>query len=266
MGLCKDKSTTYLAGLGYNVVRHPSAGFRPLGLLGRQNKATLQLGPLNLLITNPPGPLPAITSDVPAADINGQTSSKLSIGIGINILGTLIGAMGGGNLGANLNFTNAQQVEFSYTDVTNDSAVPLEVGNYLRSAAVDAGNLILEQYVLGNGELFLITKIAKSKKFSIKFEKSNGVDAKVDVPAIQQIAGGKITVGASGDSKSTLSFEGATPLRFAFQCFQVGVVDGVLSLTSVQAGAVPAAFAGGEKAFALVTNGLLDLEKGPVVT
>ena len=93
--LCSDKSTTFLRGLGYNVVRHPSADFTPLGLLGRQNGETIRLGPLNLLITNPPGPLPKVTADVVAADINGQATSKLDIGIGANILGTLIGAMRG---------------------------------------------------------------------------------------------------------------------------------------------------------------------------
>jgi hypothetical protein len=73
MGIRKDKSTTYLAGLGYNVVRHPSAGFRPLTLLGRQNGAVNRLGPLNLLITNPPDTLPQVTADVLSADVNGQT-------------------------------------------------------------------------------------------------------------------------------------------------------------------------------------------------
>lgn len=85
--------------------------------------------------------------------------------------------MGAGNLGVNLSFTDAKQLQFSFTDVTNDSVVPLDVGNYLRNAAVDNANLILQQYVLGNGELFLVTKIAKYNKFSVKFEKGNGIDA-----------------------------------------------------------------------------------------
>jgi hypothetical protein len=34
---CVDKSLTYLAGLGYNVIRYPSADFAPLKLLGKQN-------------------------------------------------------------------------------------------------------------------------------------------------------------------------------------------------------------------------------------
>jgi hypothetical protein len=266
MGICKDKSTTYLAGLGYNVVRHPSAGFRPLTLLGRQNGTVNQLGPLNLLITNPPDTLPQVTADVLSADVNGQTSSKLSLGIGVNVLGTLIGALGGGNLGFKLNFTDASHVEFSYTDVLNDSVLPLDVGNYLKKATVDADNLILQQYVLGRGELFLVTKIAKSKKFRVKFEKSDSTDASVDVPVLQGIAGGNVKVGVSGSSSSTVSFEGTQPLSFAFQCFQVGVYDGVLDLSSSAPGAIAAGVSislAGDPPLQLSQGGLLDVD-GPM--
>ena len=54
MGIfCNDKSMTALAGLGYNVVRHPSANFRPMLLIGKQSGEFLQLGSLNQLITKP---------------------------------------------------------------------------------------------------------------------------------------------------------------------------------------------------------------------
>src|SRR5438477_3364628 len=236
MGLCNDQSVTFLRGLGYNVVRHPTAALKPLDLIGVQNGESNYLGPLNLLITKPPTDLPKIQTDIPAADVNGQKSSKLSIGIGVNILGAVIGAMGG-NLGLDLSYTDAKRLEFQYTGVLNDQAVPLEVGNYLREGEVDAGNLILKQYVLGNGKLFLVTKTAKSKKFTVSFEKSNGSAATVNVPLIQGAVGGKIEIKAEGQYKHILSFEGPQPLVFGFQNYQVGVKDGNLALTSSQAGA-----------------------------
>jgi hypothetical protein len=237
---CSDKSMKALAGLGYNVVRHPSANFRPLILIGNQKGEFLQLGSLNQLITNAPGPLPPITTGEPGTGIQGQSSSKLDLGIGANILGNIIGAMGG-NLGVNVSYTDARQIEFKYTDVTLDSVVPLDVGNYLRDGEVDAGNLILQQYVLGNGELFIVTKVAKSKKFSVSYEKKNALGAKVDVPSLEALAGANVKVAVDSQKSSVISFDGTTPLGFAFQCMQVGVVDGVLSLTSVKAGAVVAA-------------------------
>jgi len=114
-----------------------------------QNKETQVLGLLSQLITSP-RTLAWRHLDEPAANISGQKTAKLDVGIGANILGTLIGAMGG-NLGVNLGYTDARKVEFTYKDVTLDSAVPLDIGNYLRDGRVDAGNLILQQFVLGNG-------------------------------------------------------------------------------------------------------------------
>jgi hypothetical protein len=262
MGLCNDQSVTFLKGLGYNVVRHPSAALKPLDLIGIQNKESGYLGPLNLLITNPPASLPQTNKDIPAANINGKKSSKLSIGIGVNILGSVIGAMGG-NLGIDLSYTDAKTIEFQYSDVLNDEVVPLEVGNYLRDGEVDAGNLILKQYVLGNGKLYLTTKIAKSKKFTVSFERSNGSGAKVDVPIIQAAVGGKIDVKVDTTSKHVITFEGPQPLAFGFQCYQVGVRDGNLDLLAVQSGAVPLSVTGGAGGGASPTlingDGLLDL-------
>jgi len=201
------------------------------------------LGPLNHLIKNPPGPLPGVTAGEPGAGIQGESSSKLDLGIGATILGSIIGAMGG-NLGINVSYTDARRIEFQYTDVTLDSVVPLEIGNYLKDGEVDAGNLILQQYVLGDGELFVVTKVAKSKKFSVSYEKKNSAGAKVDVPVLQSLAGANVSVSADSKNASLITFEGPTPLGFAFQCFQVGVADGQLSLTSVKAGAVAAATTG----------------------
>jgi hypothetical protein len=262
MGACSDKSTKFLASKGYSVVRHPSVDYKPLMLLGRQNKEVLLLGPLNLLITNPPGPLPGTAADQPAADLNGNTSDKLGIGVGLNILSNIIGAMGG-NLSASVNFTKAKKMEFTYRDVVTDSVVPLNVGNYLKDAEVDAANLVLREYVLGNGELFLITKVAKSNVFTVKFQSSSGTAIGVDVPVIKAVAGGNVKVDVGGESNSEVSFQGNTRLSFAFQCFQVGVLDGNLALTSVKAGAIAAAVpaSGDAAAEPLIQGQLLDVRR-----
>lgn len=258
MGICSDTGIKALAHLGYNVVRHPSANFRPLILIGKQKGEFLRLGGLNQLITNAPGALPTLTEDEPGAGIQGQASSKLDLGIGANILGTLIGAMGG-NLGINVSYTDARKIEFQYTDVTLDSVQPLDVGNYLRDGEVDAGNLILQQYVIGNGELFVVTKVAKSKKFSVSYEKKNSTGASVDVPQLQALAGANVKVSVDAARASLITFEGDVPLGFAFQCFKVGVIDGVLSLMSVKAGAVTAAIGAGATVQPPLEEGLLDI-------
>lgn len=260
---CKDNSLTYLAGIGYNVIRHPDNTFAPLKLLGEQKGEFVLLGSLQQLITGSPAALPAVSSNQTAADINGQRSSSLKLGVGANILGSLINAMGG-NLGASVNYTDATQMTFEYQDVLVDSVMPLDAGNYLRNGHVDAENLVLKQYVLGNGNLYLITKVAKSDKFSVHYSKSNGVDASVQVPVIQAAVGGNLSVSTTGNSGSAVTFQGQTSLPFGFQCFTIGLEDGELSLTNTKAGDVFGAIAGAAVVNlqpVILGNGLLNVSK-----
>jgi hypothetical protein len=208
-----------------------------MDLIGIQSGESLYLGHLNQLIGESAEGLPAIEANIESAEMSGQSSSKLSIAIGANVLGSLIGAMGG-TLGVNTSYTDARRIEFTFTDVINDLVVPLAVGDYLREADVDAGNLILQQYVLGYGSLYLITKTAKSRKFLVKYERKNGTIAEIDAKALPQLTGGNVTVDSSHAAEGVVSFAGATPLVFGFQCFRVGVAEGELTLTSVRAGNV----------------------------
>ena len=260
MGLCKDEATTYLKGLGYNVIRVPQQGIEPLQLIGRQKGMIAILGPLNLLVNNPPAELPVITRDQLATDINGRSSSRFSIGLGANILGNIIGAMGG-NLGVNVNYTNAKSIQLIFQDVLADSTVPLEVGNYLSACDVDARNLILKEYVLGNGELYLITKTIKSDKIVVTYEQEGGTGAKVDVPVLQEIVGGNVSVNTARGVASTINYKGKEKLPFGFQCFEVGVLNGDLSLVGLKAGNM---FLGvseddADASIQLAPNGLLDI-------
>jgi hypothetical protein len=242
MGICRDAATTYLKNLGYNVVRHPREGIDPLQLIGKQKGTVLQLGGLDKLIANPPASLPAITRNQIAVDLSGQASSKLDLAVGINILGSFIKAMTGNNLGLKVSYQKADKIQFQFADVTTDSVVPLDVGNYLRQGDVDNDNLILEQYVLGNGTLYLITRTVKAKKFNVVAEKSNGTGVELEVPMIQGIVGGNLKVTADSARSAQITYEGPVSLTFGFQCFEVGVAGGELSLVSAKPGVVALKF------------------------
>jgi hypothetical protein len=237
MSICRDKSTTFLRDLGYNVVRHPTARISPLDLIGVQKGESLYLGHLNQLVGAENDGLPEIERNVKSAEIRSEESSRMSIAIGANILGNLIGALGG-NLGVRTSYTDAQRISFAFKNVLNDLVVPLDVGDYLREAQVDAANLILQQYVLGRGVLYLITRTVKSREFTVRYERKNQTDASVDVRVLKDLVGTNVEVEAAAERSSVISFSGRTPLVFGFQCFRVGVSEGDLALTSVRAGNV----------------------------
>jgi hypothetical protein len=261
MGLCKDAATTYLQRLGYNVVRHPREGIAPLQLIGVQGGETLYLGGLDRLLANPPGTLPEITRDEVTADIHGQKSSKLDLAIGVNILQSVLSAQGG-NLGVSTGYQGVRTIQFVFDQVLSDSVEPLALGDYLRGGVVDADNLVLHQYVLGNGRLFVITRTVKTSKFTVKAESRADVAAALDVPKIQEIVSGNVKVTAGAEDTGTVSYEGSKHLVFGFQCFEVGVADGVLALMQVKSGILALAAESGASPAAptvLASNGLLDV-------
>ncbi|MBX3190079.1 MAG: hypothetical protein KF819_23840 [Labilithrix sp.] len=263
MGLCTDDATTYLKRLGYNVVRHPREGVNPLDLVGRQNGETRYLGSLDQLIKRPPETaLPPVKTDEVAGDVQGQASSKLNFAIGVNLLQSVLSALGG-NAGINVGYKGAKTVQFVFDNVLTDSVRPLDLGDYLKAGEVDDANLILQQYVLGNGRLFVVTRTVKTNKFTVKAESSSGTEAALDVPAIQKIVSGNVKVTAAAEKSGTVSYEGDKKLVFGFECFEVGVAGGTLSLMSSKSGAV--ALSAGSSTTVKPTivdeNGLLDFDE-----
>lgn len=142
-------------------------------------------------------------------------------------------------------------MQFVFSKVLTDAAVPLEIGNYLRSGVVDTGNLIIEQYVLGNGRLFVISRTIKTSKFTVQTEQDRAAQGGLDVPPIQSVANGHLKVDTSAVASGTVAYEGDKNLIFGFECFEVGVVDGKLSITSTRSG--PLALADGAPASVLPT-------------
>jgi hypothetical protein len=238
MGVCHDKTTVMLRTQNYNVVRHPRDGILPLQLIGQFQDAVHLLGGLDKLIVNPPAQSPKITSDVAAADLEGEQSDKQDIGIGLNFLGSVLSALSGGNLDIKAQYNRARKLQFTFNDVTTDSVEPLDVGNYLKKGQVDADNLVLQQFVLGKGNLFLITTCLKAKRITVKTENDKGGEVALDVPVIKGIVGGTVKVDAKADQSAVVTYTGTKSIVFGFQAFRVGVAGGVLSLVPAAPGSI----------------------------
>lgn len=264
MGWCKDNSTTFLAALGYSVIRVPREGIHPCDLVGRDGDV-MRLGTLDQLLSNPGANLPAVTADQVAAQINGQVSSKMKLAVGVNVLGNLLGALAGTKLGIDAAYQSASTIQFEFKDVLIDSVAPLSVGQYLRQAVIDVGNPVLDRYVMGKGELFLITEVLKSRSITVRAERSQGGTAAIEVPVVQQIASGKLDVDVSQASTGVVTYSGEKALAFGFKCFRVGLEDGELQLSPMAPGGI--AMSAGHSGQAVVARGvgLVELDDGNLV-
>jgi hypothetical protein len=263
MALCRDNATNYLAQLGYSVVRIPRENISPLDLVGR-DRDQMRLGTLDQLLTNPGAALPTVTPDQVASHVSGQTSSKLRLGIGINVLGNVLGALAGTQLAIGSAYQRARTIQFEFTDVFFDSVEPLAMGQYLRDADIDVGNPVLDRYVMGKGQLFVLTETLRSASITVKAESSSGTELSLDVPVIKEIAAGKLELDTSKASSGVVTYGGDKPLTFGFKCFRIGIDDGALALSAAAPNDVALAAGVGAPEHAL-GSGLLELDEGGLV-
>lgn len=224
---CKDKSISFLKSFGYNVIRLPKADFAPLQMFV-STKGTLQpLGNISsVLIPGENVKLPDIKKDTPVAAMNGQKTSDLSLGIGLNILSNIIGAMGGSNLGLDAAYKNARSVVFAYSDVLEDSIQITELDKYLAGSDVDPLSRHVAE-LLEADEIVVITSVIKSNKITVDAKKKDNTEVKVEVPVIKEIVGGNVQVTSNNENDSSVSFTGTIPLGFGFKAVRLTYENGV---------------------------------------
>lgn len=212
-----DPFLTYLKSFGYSVVRLPRTDIRPLQVFVREDSRLSRLGDLQTILR--PGTavaLPHIRENVAAASISGERTRDLSLGVGLTILGSVIGAMGGSRLGLDVGYRSAKTVAFEFTDVLEDRVDLAEVDQYLTDADIAAFSSHAAQ-LLEADSIYVTTSTIKSRTFLVEARQESGVPVTISVPDIQQMVGASITVSADDTTRSKIAYQGAQPLVFGFQ-------------------------------------------------
>ena len=258
-----DQSITFLRGYGFSVFRFPRASAQPLELMHRDGKDLTRLGMVPDLIVAGEIPAPVVRRDEnPGIGIEGKETSKVNVAIGLSILGSFIGALGGGKLGLDVAFNKARTVTFQYTAVMEDVVDVLAIEKFVKAGRISphipAGTL----EKLLDDEVYVVTSVLKTKKIVVAAQGENGVGIKVDVPVIQQAVGGTVKVDTASGTESNVAFEGTVPVAFAFQAVQLVFDDSGQFLTTQQlaageaaARAFPPAPGGGRRPVFLETRG-----------
>lgn len=225
MGVCKDPSVKHLAKFGYNVIMHPREGIAPLMLIGERDGARDIIGTVDQIISNASAPLPQAKASGDATDISGKKTNKLELTLGLDILGAVIGALGGNKLGVNAGYSQARTLEFTYEGITSEGVNVTSVGDYLVSGTPRFDHPILAQYLEDPGNLYVITEIVRSNKLGVTAYSKKGVSLGVEVPVISGAVGGSVKV--SGDSENTgkVDFEGTKHLAFGFKAFEISTAN-----------------------------------------
>jgi len=218
---CNDPYVKALRAAGYNVIRLPRADVRPLQLLAKAGDTLDRIGDLTaVLLAGPNIALPTVKENTRVASVSGQRTGDLSAGIGLSILGSIIGAMGGSTIGLDVTYRQAESVTFVLEDVFEDRVDIALLDQYLANGDVSPFAAYVGK-LLDADRLYVTTATLKSTKVSVETRRSQGSDLDVSLPEIRNVVGGNVKVGGKGDSTSKVTYEGSIPLVFGFQAAQL---------------------------------------------
>jgi hypothetical protein len=223
--LCRDPIITYLRVFGYSTVRLPKADIRPLQLLAQSGRSLDRLGEVSTVFIPGQVAVPPIASGAPTADINGRRTGDMKIGIGLSILGSVLGAMGGSTLGLDAEYRQAKTAAFEFGGVTEDTIEIAKLDQYLAAAEISPFSRHVST-LLEADELYVTSATIKSKKFSVETKNSRGQSVAVSIPEIQGVVGAEVSVSGQSETTSKVTYEGNVPLVFGFQAIRLFYEEG----------------------------------------
>jgi len=230
-----DQSLAFLRQYGFSVFRFPRASAQPLELMHRDGKDLTRLGMLpDLIESGTVTSLDVRREASPGIDIEGKETSRVNVAIGLSILGSFIGALGGGKLGLDGGFKNARTVTFEYAGVMEDAVDILALEKFVKAGRVSSliPSGTLEKLL--DDEVYVITSVLKTRKIVVTAQGEGGTAIAVDVPVVRQAVGANLKVDAASSRESRVAFEGPVPVAFAFQAVQLVFDDSGEFLTTQQ--------------------------------
>jgi hypothetical protein len=233
-----DPFLNLLQGIGYLPLRMPRADIAPLQLLSLDGKKFSLLGDLDDAMATGTAKLPAIKKDIATAgQIQGTSSSTVNLGIGLDVLGNILGALTGTKLDVSAGFKDASALTFEFGDVRVSCVSVILLDKYLNVATIDATAKQIKQ-MMQAGKVAVTTAVARTKKYIVSAQDDHGTDIKADVPVIKEIASGSLGISTAGKTRQKVVFEGPNPVTFGVQAAQLRY-DGtgqISALTRLAAG------------------------------
>jgi hypothetical protein len=223
---CSDPFVNYLKEFGYSIVRLPRADIHPLEIYTERGGSLDYVGKLDTVFqAGDIVPLPKVSKNIPATNISGRRTSSINIGIGLTVLGSILGAMGGSQLGLDAHFRQAKAVMFEFHEVLQDKIEPAKLDQYLANASISPFSRGAAQF-LESDEIYVTTATLKSKQLTVEARTTNDVPLELHVPSIQGVVGGNVSVSSQAEIASKLLFEGKDNLVFGFQAIQLFFLNG----------------------------------------
>lgn len=222
MRLFSRGSVSFLPDRDYLPMAMPTAGFDVLWILTRNGGTLRRFGILSdVLVAQNLLSADAVRRDEITANATGTVTKSVKAGLSLGIINTILTALGG-KAGLDLSATGAHSVEYAYIDVTGDVVNLARLDTWLSSADLAPGLGRVADLLVAE-RLYLVMASLKAAGVTSKMRDEKGTDLKVDVPTVQQLVGGGVTVSGSSARTNELTFRGSVPLTIAAKVAQLKV-------------------------------------------
>lgn len=249
--ICKNDTTDWLrATFGATPLRVPEARVQPLIVVAQKNKTTQFRGELHYLLEQPQAFNLNIRED-PVADVALERTRKIDISTGMSILEGFLQGLEISPAAVGVALKGVREISFSFSKVQRRWADLGSLGLVLKKNPLDLSHPSVRIFTGDDPHrLLIISDAIVSRGFDIHIESGGETSVEAGIPAIQEyIAQANLNVKVSSNRKQSISFEGETPLTFAFTCVRAefDMQTGAVSLMeSVSPKSVDKAYDSGE--------------------
>jgi hypothetical protein len=183
-------------------------------------------GQLGKLVTGQPGLQKAIGRARPhlVANLSGVQSSKVAMGIGLELIGFILRVFGLPVPGVAAAFEHARNVSFKFSRVQERIYSAADIGEALERRTLRKRNAATA-VIAEKGSALVINSVFESPDFSVRVEKRSGKRAGVDYGLLKELAEARADISVQQTGANEVSWQADEPAVFAFTVLRLGVAE-----------------------------------------
>lgn len=210
-----------LANYGYNLIALPKTGIEPLALLYKQNGSLGQVGTPIMKLFDMKGRItPEITENIKVIDISDSISLMTDTKAGLQLMGGLIQLPSTVRADAEVMLYSNDKILVNYQNVREDNINLAQLDTFLQSGLPLGDEFRTFKEKLYNSELYVISAVLKSNRFTVSVADESAQQAKVEV-SIPVMAEVTTDISRNKEKKVLLQYNGDVDLVFAFKAQRI---------------------------------------------
>lgn len=214
---------SFLPDRDYIPLAMPTTDLALLDVLTRERSILRRYSALpHVLIT--PGTATYVTAlGAVVADATGEAARSMKAGIGLGVVSGILSALGAG-ASVDLSASRAHRISYAYTGVTADRVDIASLDTWLSHCDLDPNARSVSEMLVAE-RLYLVIAVLKASGLRVTVVDADEQEVALDVPAIQQVVGAKLSVKGSSTRTGTVTFQGTQPLAIAAKAAQLSLDD-----------------------------------------